>query len=263
MTDAGGIMYLFGGWNGQIPQYYADTWFFDTKTLYTAGGTANWTFSSTPYQPPARNSHTMVESGGDLWLFGGFSHNVSQSAGVSCTNPLDNCVWYNDLWTYDTAADKWQQVLPTGALPAGRNFHTAGAIGENMYIFGGLGKYPTPNSPINDMWAYNFPLQVWRQISPSGSVPQSVSLISVELGAKIYYWGKNTLWVFNPHVNPDTENDTETTSTTGLTAAITLSILLSAAVAVLAYLIYRHITRETSSVFSDYAPMKEGGTAKV
>jgi N-acetylneuraminic acid mutarotase len=265
MTDVAGVMYLFGGWNQAIPQYYADTWWFDTSSLYTLSGTANWTYSTSPYQPPARNAHTMVDYGGDLWLFGGFSHNVSQGDSVGCANPYDNCIWYNDVWTYNTGADKWMQVYPAGPLPAGRNQHSAAAIGESMYVFGGL--IAPSNQAVNDMWAYNFPLQVWKQLSPSGSIPQPGAVkICVALGGKIYYWGSTqTMWTFNPHVNADTTNTEETTSTTGLTAAITLNILLSAAVAVLAYLIYRHTTREPGSIFSDYAPMKEGsgGTAKV
>lgn len=258
ITDVSGIMYLFGGWNSAIPAYYADTWWFDTTTIYDTFGTANWTYSSTPYQPPARNAHTTVDYGGDLWLFGGFWHNVSFGASVSCSNLAEACTWYNDLWTYNTGADKWMQVYPTGSLPTGRNFHSSAVIGENMYVFGGM--VAPNNKAVNDMWAYNFPLQVWKEISPSGSVPSAGSVsICVALGGKIYYWGNtNQMWAFNPHVNPDTTNTEETTSTTGLTAAITLSILLSAAVAVLAYLIYRHVTRDQSSVFSDYAPMKEG-----
>jgi len=266
MTDMSGIMYIFGGWNAQIPKYYADTWMFDTTNLYQPQGTANWTESQTPYQPPARNAHTMVDYGGDLWLFGGFSHNTSNGANVNCSAPYDNCIWYNDLWTYNAASDKWMQVYAAAPLPTGRNQHTAAVIGENMYVFGGL--IGPSNQAVNDMWAYNFPLQVWKKISPSGSVPSAgLTKTAVALGGKIYYWGStNAFWSFNPHVNSDTTTSETSTSTTGLTAAITLNILISAAVAVLAYLIYRHTTKDPGSIFSDYAPMKEGqttGQAKV
>jgi len=258
MTDMSGIMYVFGGWNSAIPQYYADTWWFDTTYLYNSQGSTNWTYSTSPYQPPARNAHTMVDYGGDLWLFGGFSHNTSMGAGVQCSNPLDNCIWYNDLWTYNAATDKWMQVYPSGPIPIGRNFHMASVVGENMYVFGG--QVAPSNAYVNDMWAYNFPLQVWKKLSPSGSVPApGTASISVTLGGKIYYWGTSTaFWSYNPHVTPDSTTTEDSTSTTGLTAAITLNILISAAVAVLAYLIYRHTTKEHNSVFSDYAPMKEG-----
>jgi len=260
MTEMSGIMYIFGGWTqSPDPQYFADTWWFDTTTLYTEMGSANWTLSQTPYQPPARNAHTMVAFGGDLWLFGGFSHNTSVSAFVNCSMPYDNCIWYNDLWTYNAASDKWMQVYPTGPLPEGRNLHTASVVGENMYIFGGL-KYM--NVPVNDLWAYNVVLQVWKKLEPSGSIPAPGAVnwaMGVTIGGKVYYYGdKGELWAYNPHVNPDTTTTEESTSTTGLTAAITLNILISAAVAVLAYLIYRHTTREPSTVFNDYAPMKEG-----
>eukprot|EP00456_Euglypha_rotunda_P037621 TRINITY_DN2888_c1_g1_i1.p1 TRINITY_DN2888_c1_g1~~TRINITY_DN2888_c1_g1_i1.p1 ORF type:complete len:151 (+),score=8.37 TRINITY_DN2888_c1_g1_i1:68-454(+) len=125
-----------------------------------------------------------------------------------------------------------------------------------MYVFGGL--TGPSNTAVNDMWAYNFPLQVWKKLSPSGSVPAPGAVqISITLGGKIYFWGSG-FWAFNPHVSPDTTSEEESTSTTGLTAAITLNILISAAVAVLAYLIYRHTTKDSGAVFSDYAPMKEG-----
>jgi len=251
MTNIGGIMYVYGGWNGT--EYFGDTWWFDTSALYLKPYT-NWSRSFSNANPPPRNSHSAVAFGGQLVIFGGFSHNTSQGS-VFCTNPLDDCVYYNDVWIYSPYADKWTQLMPSGVKPPARWGHSASVIGENMYIFGGTN---AAGATLNDLWAYNFPYGVWQKLSPSGSTPGArYAHTQVTIGGAMYVYGGSTfsstyrdLWTFTPHKgSSDTEDDMEQ-ATLGLKACLIVAILLAAVIAMFAILVYRHVGGGASTTYN-------------
>jgi len=236
-------MYVYGGWNGT--EYFGDTWWFDTSALYQFS-TANWTRSYSDSNPPPRNSHTAVAFAGHLIVFGGFSHNTSQGQ-VYCTNPLDNCVYFNDIWTYSPLADKWTELMPAGDLPTPRWGHSANVIGENMYVFGGTN---AAGQVLNDLWAYNFPYGVWQKLSPSGPTPPArYAHTGVTIGDGVFIYGGSNFgsnlrdfYAFYPHKGVSDTSDTTESETTGLKAALVVAILLSAIIAMFAILVYRHVS---------------------
>ena len=46
--------------------------------------------------------------------------------------------WFNELWRFDLRTYTWQQIRPNGPPPPKRALHAAVAIGDSMYVYGGL-----------------------------------------------------------------------------------------------------------------------------
>jgi N-acetylneuraminic acid mutarotase len=239
-TAIGGEIFVFGGWDQT--QYFADLWSFDVSALYL-NNSVDWVFTYN-FGPSPRNGHSMVAYGGDLYMFGGFWHNISYGTYVDCFD--EPCLWYNDMWVYTVMGDKWTQIFPGGELPVPRYGHTATVIGENMYVFGGNSQ----EALLNDMWAYSFPFNVWQQLKPSGSAPTPrYSALAVSIGEAVYIYGglaisgttDTDLYGFYPHVTDDTTDSESSTDTSGLAAAISLNIVLTFFVGVLAVINYRMV----------------------
>jgi len=248
MTNIGGVMYVYGGWNGTA--YFGDTWWFDTSALYTQSYT-NWSRSYSDANPPPRNSHSAVEFAGQLIVFGGFSHNTSQGS-VFCNDPLDDCIYFNDVWSYSPFGDKWTQLMPAGDKPIPRWGHSASVVGENMYIFGGTN---AAGQTLNDLWAFNFPYGVWQKLSPGGTIPGTRYAHSqVTIGDAVYLYGGSSfsstyrdLWVFTPHKGVSDTSDDMEQHTLGLKACLIVAILLAAVIAMFAILVYRHVSGGTTT----------------
>ena len=111
----GHLVILFGGRNDKQPCNV--TWVFNTIAR-------NWCAmptSGTP--PPERDGHTSCIIGDWLYIHGGYEE-LHLRFGAE--------VYRLNLVTW-----QWQQVKTKGAPPTYRDFHTATAIGDDMYIFGG------------------------------------------------------------------------------------------------------------------------------
>ena len=57
-------------------------------------------------------------------------------------------------------------------LPAGRFDAIGGAIGDQLFIYGGT----TATGSTSELWAYNLPLQTWGRVQPSSPAPYSSPL---------------------------------------------------------------------------------------
>ncbi|MDR3676177.1 MAG: hypothetical protein P4N24_11855 [Acidobacteriota bacterium] len=104
--------------------------------------------------PPRNNATSWIDAAGNFWLFGG--------SGWS---------WdYNDLWKYSGGKWTWvsgsNQTSQTGiygtqGTPAagnipGARWGDAGWIDEsgNLWLFGGISLWDSPNGKFNDLWKY-------------------------------------------------------------------------------------------------------------
>jgi len=249
-TAIGGEIFVFGGWDQT--QYFADLWSFDVSALYL-NNSVDWWFTYN-FGPSARDGHSMVAYGGDLFMFGGFWHNISYGVYVDCqTAP---CQWFNDMWVYSIMGDKWTQIFPGEALPIPRYGHTATVVGENMYVFGGNG---IEGILLNDMWAYSFQFNIWQELHPAGSAPSPrYTALAASIGEAIYIYGgmsisgttDTDLYAFYPHVTDDTVSSTSSTDTSGLAAAISLNIVLTFFVGVVVLINYRMLGASSSHLSS-------------
>jgi hypothetical protein len=237
---------VFGGWNytGNTAQYFNDLWSFDTTQLYYGGwGFLPYWISITPAStlPAARNGHTAVSASGGLWIFGGFSHNVAKGPWVSCTNPGDDCVYYNDLWKYDNKVNTWTQIYPGGPTPSGRWGHSADVIGNRMLVFGGN---TAGVVPVNEVWSLDFSTTTWQLLKVAVNAPSPrYAHVSGIIGSHLYIYGGsggvNDIWRFT--LNVEQSYTTEGPELMGITGAAIFLVILIAAVGVLVVLTWRKL----------------------
>jgi hypothetical protein len=52
-------------------------------------------------------------------------------------------IYFNDLWSYQVASNRWELLTPSDTPPPTRSGHTAvwDAVGNRMLVFGGYGGY--------------------------------------------------------------------------------------------------------------------------
>ncbi|XP_022664216.1 kelch domain-containing protein 3-like isoform X1 [Varroa jacobsoni] len=123
-------IYLFGGRNdqGACNKLYK----FSTTDL-------KWTLiRATGCIPGARDGHSACVIGNRMYVFGGFEEQADR---------FSNDVYALDLWTF-----KWEYVCTQGVPPSHRDFHSACAIYNRMYIFGGRGDMDNPYHSSRDTY---------------------------------------------------------------------------------------------------------------
>jgi N-acetylneuraminic acid mutarotase len=87
-----------------------------------------------------------------------------------------------DLWVYQPEDNTWMEAHPTAgaARPLPRQGHCAAAVGNMMYIFGGVSY---GYQPFNDFWAYNVVTNEWTELSPNqpfkGPAPRWLSSCTI------------------------------------------------------------------------------------
>lgn len=88
--------------------------------------------------PGARDGHSACVIGNRMYVFGGFEEQADR---------FSNDVYALDLWTF-----KWEYVCTQGVPPSHRDFHSACAIYNRMYIFGGRGDMDNPYHSSRDTY---------------------------------------------------------------------------------------------------------------
>ena len=130
--------------------------------------------------PPARSRHTasVWASAKKIVLFGG----------------LDRKTRFADLWTYDTSARAWVEIVTEGEAPPPRAHHCATMVGSTLYVFGGYGG----NGKVySDIWSIDLapeapdeegaPAPTWTcmQLKGKGPSPRfDASMTMYEIGAE-------------------------------------------------------------------------------
>ena len=153
VDPASGKVIMFGGATSLWPKGSPnDTWAYDPAAN-------SWTnlHPSEPL-PPARYGAAMAlsPSTGRLIVFGGVGGGGT----------------LNDVWAYDTAANIWTKLEPSGDLPHARygpSMVYAPSL-TKMIMFGG---YASPTTPaiFNDTWTYDPVANTWATLSPTGTLP--------------------------------------------------------------------------------------------
>jgi len=193
-TDSKGNLWLFGGFgydSAGTGGDLNDLWEFDplTKEWTWIGGRSTSTLSGvygTLGVPAAgnvpggrSNAVNWTDSGGNLWLFGGFISNTSnQTWGI-----------LNDLWEFNPSTKEWvwmagsstsfqPGVYGTLGTPAAGNVpgSRSGAVSwtdtsDNLWLFGGNGDDSTGfNGDLNDLWEFNPSTKEWAWMGGSNSI---------------------------------------------------------------------------------------------
>jgi N-acetylneuraminic acid mutarotase len=140
------------------------TWFSGSDQAHQAGIYGTQGIAASSNFPGARVSVASgIDSGGKLWLFGGYGYGSAGNFGE-----------LNDLWKYDPTSNEWAWISGSYAgnqpgiygtkgisdpsnVPGARD----GAVSwfdpsGSLWIFGGYGRDSTgSNAVLNDLWRYN------------------------------------------------------------------------------------------------------------
>ena len=154
---------MFGGISKPKGTQYSDTWAFDptakTWTDKKPAGTV----------PSARSSFSMVFNDSDqkIYLFGG----CSKASGADL----------NDLWSYDSAANTWTKIEPTGDLPGARGGCAMAydQFENKLVLFGGVDS--KTSTYFNETWIFDFATTAWTKVTPAAESP------SLRAGARMAY----------------------------------------------------------------------------
>lgn len=189
----------------------------------TGGGRYNpstdtWILTNTANAPSARQAHTMVWTGSQAIVWGGFSDSAPLNTGA-VYNPSNDtwtvtaavsaglaryyhtAVWsgtemimwggtnttvtFNNGARYNPATNKWRAVAATGA-PSARSLHTAVWSGTEMILWGGVNEF----TPTNTGGRYNPATNTWKATSTvNPPVGRSGHPVSVWTGSQMIVWG--------------------------------------------------------------------------
>eukprot|EP00756_Hemistasia_phaeocysticola_P026641 Hpha_TRINITY_DN16074_c2_g3::TRINITY_DN16074_c2_g3_i1::g.119581::m.119581 len=131
-----------------------------------------WSQGSTQQAPSKRSSHAMASVGRRVWVFGGKDADGQPLGDLHC--------YEVDVASPSGAGSAWiQQPAATGDSPSPRFGHAMAAMGDVIYLFGGMGlPNASPSSPaspgvspalrtLNDLWRLDCsgPSPTWQLVS--------------------------------------------------------------------------------------------------
>nr|CAB3263582.1 kelch repeat-containing protein 2-like [Phallusia mammillata] len=148
---SGQFLYLYGGRGTKGTQH--DLW------KYNINDHVWQEVKTTGDRPPPLEGHTVVAHRGKHYYFGG--EMSFASAGEV------------PLWIFDPVACTWVKKSEATLSPTARREHIAVVYEDQMFIHGG---YIDLKGPSNDMWAYAFNCDTWKQIQFDESLPNPGSL---------------------------------------------------------------------------------------
>ena len=188
-VEYNGSLYLFGGngyalsTNGLVNDLWeykisTDTWTWIKgsnlslqTTVYGTQGVADAVNS-----PGSRQHGLLWELNGKIYHFGGSGYGLTTSQ-----------INLNDFWEYDISSTNWRWIKGSNRsfsvgiygtkgiaaaanMPGPRNAHVTWAIGNKIYLFGGVG-YANGVAPgtgnLNDLWEYDSTTKLWRWLKGS------------------------------------------------------------------------------------------------
>jgi len=109
--------------------------------------------------PPWRVAHSQAAVGDTVYLFGGRS-------GIDMSETAMNDMWKLQLLDGeqgDTPKAIWTEIKQEGTIPEARSFHKMITIGNNLYLFGGVGA----NGRLNDLWKFDTTNDKWTSLGSS------------------------------------------------------------------------------------------------
>ena len=197
VSALGENVFLFGGVFDSLtaPEHvpYNDLYRFDTKSN-------RWTLLQPQGAAPAPRAFAASaahEGSRRIFVFGG---------GVNTDPFYSDFSVYDDLWAYDTRANRWSQIQPVNAGPSGRSRPAVWMVGNRLYVFGGINGF---FSTLNDLWVFNVQSRQWTELIPDGAVgsppPRHEAAYGTGAqGGRLILYGGETLGQFGFETLADT-----------------------------------------------------------
>jgi N-acetylneuraminic acid mutarotase len=152
----------------------------------------SWTPTNIANAPDARSLHTVVWTGSEMIIWGGYNPNIMNTGGK-----------------YDPAEDAWTPTSVVNA-PTGRVSHTAVWTGTEMIVWGGQAP-----SLLNTGGRYNPATDTWTATSTLNAPTPRIQHTAVWTGSEMIVWGgsDSTSWHNNGgRYNPLTDSWTATST---------------------------------------------------
>ena len=190
----GPTVYAYGGVELLTNVTHNDIWAVDFTGLITQQSSPpQWvqvTADGVQGVPPGRVGYTLTPFGVGMTLYGGVSvDGAPPPFGVfRCFEPAfaAQCHFHTHVWAFvpgnrgqpvqnSLTGTSWIMLnegaaYANGPVPAGRVNHVAGAMGDQLYSFGGI----TSTGPSSELWAYNLVSQTFQQVVTTSPWPSAV-----------------------------------------------------------------------------------------
>ncbi|XP_059400813.1 uncharacterized protein zmp:0000001301 [Carassius carassius] len=156
MTVAGNIAFLFGGASSAITEGHPPIYLNDFYMITVSPDRVTWELMPQKGDvPTAREGHTLCVVKGKLYLFGGSSHPEAGEClpGVYC---------------FDIVTLMWEKLQTAGVCLRTLR-HSAAALGDNIYVFGGI----LDSVSTDDLMMFNTVSLNWMPIKTTGALPSA------------------------------------------------------------------------------------------
>ena len=161
-------------WTGTEVLVWAD----DAGALYDPGSDT-WRPMNTTGAPPFRYDASMICTGTELIIWGGYTYEGF---------PLILTHHWNAGSIYDIGADTWSDMNTTGA-PTGRSSHSAVWTGSDMIVWGGFWSDWTTGEWLDTGGIYDVSGDSWTAMETSGAAPGRAQHTAVWTGTEMIVWG--------------------------------------------------------------------------
>lgn len=197
----GSTIYSFGGVDLGTATFHNDVWALDSAALMSTRSGA-WQLAAPdglPGMPPGRMAYSLTAFGTVVIMYGGVSID-SPAPGAdarACYSPATSavCTFHHSVWVFapgnkqagtgTVSAAQWQRIPDAGAYgaagPAGRMSHVAGAMGDQLFVYGGI----TASGATTELWAFNLVTQTWQQVAYGAPAPTLAGDIGMGAGLVI------------------------------------------------------------------------------
>ncbi|XP_056322999.1 uncharacterized protein zmp:0000001301 [Danio aesculapii] len=173
MTVAGNIAFLFGGASSAITEDDPPIYLNDFYMITVSADQVTWELMPQKGDVPSRREgHTLCVVKGKLYLFGG------------CSDPeAKECL--PGIYCFDIVTLTWEK-LQSGGVSLRTLRHSAAALGENIYVYGGI----VDGRATDDLMMFNTASLNWMPIKAAGTLPsERYNHSCAAVGEQIFLFG--------------------------------------------------------------------------
>ncbi len=146
-----------------------------------------WHLLSMTNPPPPRYYHAQVYDTKRhmITIFGGWHYDPGENS----------FTMYDDTWQGDLNTNSWQEI-ETDVHPSARASHAIlDSVNNRILLFGGVAYTENNVYPYNDLWQFDLDSLKWRQLFPTGNLPESSGdgLILDPIGNRVLFFGGESI----------------------------------------------------------------------